>query len=160
MKKKLVAYFSATGTTRRAAEALAAAAGAGLYEIRAAEPYTAADLDWTNRASRTSVEAGDPKARPALADSAADVASCEILFLGFPVWWHTAPKIIRTFLERYDFSGKTIVLFATSGGSGLGSTKEDLRPCCPGAVLRDGRILSGREPADRLRKWADSFCNQ
>lgn len=157
MKKKLVAYFSATGTTRRAAEALAQAAGADLFEIRPAAPYTAADLKWTDKNARSSVESRDDAARPALADAKADIAGHDVIFLGFPIWWYTAPKIIRTFLESYDFSGKKVVLFATSGGSGLGQTRRDLSPCAPGAELAEGKVFRGREGADALRRWADGF---
>ncbi len=157
MSRKLVAYFSATGTTRRAAAALAEAAGADLYEIRPAAPYTAADLKWTDKNARSTAESRDDAARPALADTKADIAGHDVIFLGFPIWWYTAPKIIRTFLESYDFSGKKVVLFATSGGSSLGNTRRDLAPYCPGAVLTDGKMFRGREAADSLRRWADSF---
>ncbi len=156
MSKKLVAYFSATGTTRRAAKALAEAAGADLYEIRPAVPYTMSDLNWNDKHSRSSAESGDPAARPALADAKADIAAYDVIFLGFPIWWYTAPKIIRTFLESYDFSGKTVVLFATSGGSSLGHTKEDLAPSCPGAVIRDGKMIRG-DSAASLRTFAERF---
>lgn len=157
MSQILVAYFSATGTTRRAAERLAEALGADSYEIVPASPYTAADLRWTDKQSRSSKEAGDEAARPALADKKADIAGHTVIFLGFPIWWYTAPKIIRTFLESYDFSGKTVVLFGTSGGSSLGGTRRDLAPSCPGAVLKDGKILSGHESAALLRQWAERF---
>lgn len=157
MGKKLVAYFSAGGVTARAAKTLAEAAGAGLYEIRARTPYTAADLDWTDRRSRSSVEMNDRSFRPLLADHDAPVADCETVFLGFPIWWYTAPTIINTFLESYDFSGKTIVLFATSGGSGLGRTAEDLRPSAGGAVIREGKLLNGRQTVEGLRAWVESL---
>lgn len=156
MSKALAAYFSATGTTRRATALLAKAAGADLYEIRPETPYTARDLNWHDSASRTSLEAKDDAARPALADTKADIAGHDVIFLGFPIWWYTAPKIIRTFLESYDFSGKTVVLFATSGGSGLGGTRQELAPCCPGAVLKDGKVFRGESEAS-LRKWAAQF---
>lgn len=156
MSKALAAYFSATGTTRRAAELLAKAAGADLYEIRPETPYTARDLNWHDSASRTSLESKDDGARPALADKTADIAGHDVIFLGFPIWWYTAPKIIRTFLESYDFSGKTVVLFATSGGSGLGRTRQELAPCCPGVVLKDGKVFRGESEAS-LRKWAAQF---
>lgn len=155
MSNILVAYFSATGTTRRAAEALAKAVGADTYEIRPEAPYTQADLRWTDKKSRSSREAGDEAARPALADKKADIAGHDVIFLGFPIWWYTAPKVIRTFLESYDFSGKTVVLFGTSGGSGLGNTRRDLAPCCPGAALKDGKILHGYESAASLQQWAE-----
>ena len=156
MKRILVAYFSASGVTRRAAQALAEAAGADLYEIRPAEPYTDRDLDWTDKHSRTSQERNDPACRPALADTAADAGAYDTIFLGFPIWWYTAPHIIRTFLESYDFGGKTIVLFATSGGSSLGNTAQDLQSSAPAAHIKTGRLLQGRLSADALRQWVDS----
>ncbi len=157
MSKKLVAYFSAGGVTARAAKALAEAAGAGLYEIRPQIPYTAADLDWTDRRSRSSVEMNDRTFRPSLADHDAPVEDCDVIFLGFPIWWYTAPTVINTFLESYDFSGKTIILFATSGGSGLGRAAEDLRPSAKGAAIRDGKLLNGRQTPEALRIWADGL---
>ena len=154
MSKTLVAYFSAEGTTRRVAENLAQAAGADLYEIRPAVPYTRADLNWMDKKSRSSVEMNDRSYRPELADKDADIASCDRIFLGFPIWWYTAPAIIKTFLESYDFSGKTIVLFATSGGSGLGNTAKDLEQSCPGAVIREGKLLNGNPSREALKEWA------
>ena len=118
--KKLVAYFSASGTTRKVAEELAAAIGADVYEIRPKAPYTRADLDWMDKKSRSTLEMKDPSSRPELADRDARIAEYDEVFLGFPIWWYVAPTIINTFLESYDFSGKKIVLFATSGGSGFG----------------------------------------
>ena len=123
MSRKLVAYFSASGTTAAAAKTLAEAAGADLYEIKPQTPYTRADLDWMNKKSRSSVEMNDRSFRPPLLDRDAPVADCDVIFLGFPIWWYVAPTIINTFLESYDFSGKTIVLFATSGGSGFGGSR-------------------------------------
>lgn len=155
MRKTLVAYFSATGTTAAAAKLLAEAAQAELYEIRPQVPYTRADLDWTNERSRSSVEMKDPSFRPPLAGQDAHVEDFDVVFLGFPIWWYTAPTIINTFLERYDFTGKTIILFATSGGSGFGRTADSLRPSAPGAVIREGRLLNGR-PAD-LAGWVNSL---
>ena len=157
MSKKLVAYFSASGVTAAAAKNLAEAAEADLYEIKPQVPYTRADLDWTDKSSRSSVEMNDKSSRPPLADQEAHVENYDTIFLGFPIWWYTAPTIINTFLESYDFSGKTIVLFATSGGSGLGRTAEDLRPSAKGAVLRDGKLLNGRETAETLRSWIDGM---
>lgn len=157
MSKKLVAYFSASGVTARAAKALAEAAGADLYEIKPRAPYTAADLDWMNKKSRSSLEMNDPASRPELADTGADVEGADVIFVGFPVWWYTAPTIIKTFLESYDFSGKTIVPFATSGGSGLGNTAETLQELVPGARVRPGKMLNGRPDAAELKKWADQF---
>lgn len=153
MSKTLVAYFSASGVTARAAKSLAGAAGADLYEIRPAAPYTQADLDWTNKKSRSSVEMNDLSFRPALADSDADIAGHDVILLGFPIWWYVAPTIINTFLERYDFSGKTIILFATSGGSGFGKAVSGLQGSAPGAVIKEGRILNGRHSEAELKKW-------
>ena len=155
----MVAYFSASGVTRKVAEALAGAAGADLYEIRPQIPYSAADLNWMDKKSRSSVEMNDISSRPALADTAAGIEEYDVIFIGFPVWWYTAPAIIRTFLEAYDFSGKVIVPFATSGGSGLGDTAKTLQKLVPAAAVKDGKLLNGRLNAGELKKWADSFEN-
>lgn len=158
MSKKLVAYFSASGVTATAAKTLAEAAGANLYEIRPAVPYTHADLDWTNKKSRSTVEMNDRSFRPELADRDANIAEYDTIFLGFPIWWYVAPTIINTFLESYDFSGKTIVLFATSGGSGFGKTVDGLKgSVSQTAVIKEGRLLNGRTTKDELQKWASSF---
>lgn len=159
MSRKLVAYFSASGVTRKAAETLAGAAGADLYEIRPQIPYSAADLNWMDKKSRSSVEMNDPASRPALADMAAGIEKYDVIFIGFPVWWYTAPAIIRTFLEAYDFGGKVIVPFATSGGSGLGNTAKTLQELVPAATVKDGKLLNGGLDAGELKKWADSFEN-
>ena len=153
----LVAYFSATGTTARAAKALANAVGGELYEIKPAVPYTSADLNWMDKGSRSSVEMKDAHSRPALADTDAPVAGHDVIFLGFPVWWYVAPTILNTFLEAYDFTGKTIVLFATSGGSGLGKSAAGLRSSAPGARIMDGRMLNGRLNAAELKAWAEGL---
>lgn len=153
----LVAYFSASGNTAKAAKALAKAAGADLYEIKPAVPYTGADLNWMDKRSRSSVEMSDKNSRPALADTDAPVAEHDVIFLGFPIWWYTAPTIINTFLERYDFSGKTIVLFATSGGSSLGSTAAALQSSAPGARILDGRLLNGRLSEGDLKAWVSGL---
>lgn len=155
--KSLVAYFSATGTTAKAAKALAKAAGADLYEIKPAVPYSSADLNWMDKGSRSSVEMNDKHSRPALADTDAPVAGYDVIFLGFPIWWYMAPTIINSFLECYDFSSKTIVLFATSGGSGLGKSAAGLRPSAPGARIVDGRLLNGRLSENELKSWIDSM---
>ena len=157
MSKTLVAYFSAGGTTRAVAEQLAAAIGGDLYEIKPAVPYTVADLNWRDRRSRSSMEMNDPGSRPELADHNAPVAGCDRIFLGFPIWWYTAPHIIRTFLERYAFTGKTIVLFATSGGSGLGKTAQELASSCPGATVVAGGMLNGNPSEAALKQWADNL---
>lgn len=153
----LVAYFSASGTTAKAAKTLANAVGADLYEIKPAVPYTSADLNWTDKRSRSSVEMNDKHSRPALADTAAPVAGHDVIFLGFPIWWYMAPTIINTFLEAYDFTGKTIVLFATSGGSGLGRSAANLKGSVPGAKILDGRLLNGRLDEADLKVWAEGL---
>ena len=153
----LVAYFSATGTTARAAKALAKAADADLYEIKPAIPYTRADLNWMDKGSRSSVEMSDKHSRPALADTDAPIAGHDVIFLGFPIWWYVAPTIVNTFLESYDFTGKTIILFATSGGSGLGKSAVSLRASVPGARIVDGRLLNGRLNADELKTWVSGL---
>ncbi len=157
MKKTLVAYFSAGGTTEQTAKRLAEAAGAGLYEIKPAVPYTSADLNWMDKKSRSSVEMNDRSFRPELADKDADIASHDRIFLGFPIWWYVAPTIINTFLESYDFTGKEIILFATSGGSGFGKTVQGLAPSCPGAEIRVGRLLNGNPSVDELKKWVEGL---
>lgn len=149
----LVAYFSATGTTAKAAKALASATGADLYEIKPAVPYSSADLNWMDKSSRSSVEMKDPHSRPALADTDAPVTGHDVVFLGFPVWWYVAPTILNTFLEAYDFTGKTIILFATSGGSGLGKSAAGLQGSAPGAKIIDGRLLNGRLNESDLKSW-------
>ncbi len=154
MSKTLVAYFSASGVTKRVAQNLAVAAEADIYEIRPAVPYTSADLNWMDKNSRSTIESKDRSSRPELADKDADIAAYDRVFVGFPIWWYTAPAIIKTFLESYDFSGKTIVLFATSGGSGLGNTAKDLEQSCPGAVIREGKLLNGNPSREALKEWA------
>lgn len=157
MSKKLVAYFSASGVTAKAAENLAKAAEADLYEIKPAVPYTKADLNWMDKQSRSSVEMRDKNSRPALADTGADIAEYDTIFIGFPIWWYIAPTIINAFLEAYDFSGKKIVLFATSGGSGFGKAVESLQPSAPNAEIVEGEILNGNPDEQKLREFADKF---
>ena len=153
----LVAYFSASGTTAKAAKVLAKAADADLYEIKPAIPYTRADLNWMDKGSRSSVEMSDKHSRPALADTDAPIAGHDVIFLGFPIWWYVAPTLVNTFLESYDFTGKTIILFATSGGSGLGKSAVSLRASVPGARIVDGRLLNGRLNADELKTWVSGL---
>ena len=155
MGKTLVAYFSASGTTARAAKALAEATGADLYEIRPAQPYTGADLDWMDKKSRSSVEMNDGNARPAIADRVENMADYDTVFVGYPIWWYTAPRIVNTFLESYDFTGKTVIPFATSGGSGVEKSAGDLKAKYPGFNWKKGRLLGGRITADALRGWID-----
>ena len=156
MSKSLVAFFSASGVTKRAAQKLAAVTGSDLYEIRPAVSYTSADLNWQDKHSRSSREMNDPFSRPELADKNANILAYDRIFLGFPIWWGAAPTIINTFLESYDFSGKTIILFATSGGSGMGRTASVLAPSCPGANIAGGRILNGSLSEAELKQWAES----
>ena len=141
MGKTLVAYFSASGVTAAKAEKLAKTAGADLYQILPEAPYTKADLDWTDKRSRSSLEMADKSSRPALAAKDADIASYDTIYLGFPIWWYVAPTIINTFLEAYDFSGKKIIVFATSGSSGFGNTVAELRPSAPGAEIVEGKMV-------------------
>ena len=157
MAKKLVAFFSASGVTAQAARALAEAAGADLYEIKPAVPYTHADLDWMNKKSRSSIEMSDCSSRPVITDDDAHIAGYDVVFVGFPIWWYIAPTIINTFLERYDFSGKKIVLFATSGGSGFGKAVANLQPSAPKAKIIEGKLLNGRQNKTSLAEWAAQF---
>ena len=140
MSKKLVAYFSASGNTAQLAKKLASAAGADLYEIKPAVPYTSDDLNWQNKQSRSSVEMSDHSSRPALAETSTDVSGYDTIYVGFPVWWYIAPTIINSFLESYDFSGKKIILFATSGGSGFGKAVQNLTLSAPGAQIVEGKV--------------------
>lgn len=156
MRKKLVAYFSASGVTKAAAERLAKAAGADLFEIKAAVPYNHADLDWTNKKSRSSLEMSDPDSRPEIAETLSNMTDYDTVFIGFPIWWYVAPTIINTFLESYDFSGKTIVPFATSGGSGMGKTVEVLKSLCPTATWEKGKMLN-RVSDQELTTWVNSL---
>ena len=157
MSTTLVAYFSATGTTARAAHAIADAIGADLYEIAPAEPYTSADLNWNDRTSRSSREMNDESCRPAIADAVENMDAYDTVFVGFPVWWYVEPRIIDTFLESYDFAGKTVVPFATSGGSGLGRAPQRMQQIAAGSTVTGGKLLNGRQSADALRAWAESL---
>lgn len=153
MSKKLVAYFSASGTTKKVAERLAKAAGADLFEIKPAITYTSADLDWMDKKSRSSVEMNDPDSRPEIAEMMPNMADYDTVFIGFPIWWYVAPHIIHTFLERHDFSGKTLVPFATSGGSGMGRAVDELRKLCPNADWKAGKLVNGVSD-QALAAWA------
>ncbi len=150
--KTLVAYFSPTGTTARIAHAIAEAAGADMQEIVPAVPYTAADLNWQDKGSRSTIEMHDPASRPAL-KAAAEVSGYDLILLGFPIWWYIAPTIINTYLESADFSGKRIVLFATSGGSGFGRAAQGLGASCPGARITEGRVFHGVPSRAELETW-------
>lgn len=152
--RALVAYFSATGTTARAARTLAEAVGADLFEIVPEQPYTAADLNWNDKNSRSSREMADEKCRPAVAGDSPDMSRYDTVFVGFPIWWYVEPRIVDTFLEAHDLSGKTVVPFATSGGSGLGKAPQRMATLAAGATVTEGRLLNGNHGADELRAWA------
>ena len=157
MSRKLVAYFSATGVTAKVAEKLAEAIGADICEIEPVVPYSKADLDWTNQKSRSSVEMSDPASRPAIAVKRDNMDDDDTVFVGFPIWWYVAPHIINTFLESYDLTGKTIVPFATSGGSGMGETNEHLASSCKGAKLIEGKVFKKSACKSELATWADGL---
>ncbi len=156
MKKKLVAYFSAGGNTAKLAKTFADAAGADLFEIAPKVPYTKADLDWTNKQSRSSVEMQDPSSHPEIS-AVPDVSEYDTVFVAFPIWWYVAPTIVNTFLESDDFSGKTVIPVATSGGSGMGKTNEKLEPSCKGAKLLSGKVFSPSASKAELSAWIDSL---
>ena len=152
MKKRLVAYFSAGGVTKKVAEMVAEAAGCDLYEITPRVPYTTADLNWMDKKSRSSVEMSDKTIRPEIAGAKIDIAAYDEILIGFPIWWYVAPTIINTFLESHDFTGKKIILFATSGGSGFGKTVKELQPSAPGAEITEGRVLN-RATKQQIADW-------
>lgn len=158
MSKNLIAYFSASGTTARAAKELAQASGADLYEIKPAQPYTNADFNWMDKKSRSSVEMNDPSSRPELADKNANIAEYDTIFVGFPIWWYVAPTIINSFLEAYDFSGKKIVLFATSGGSGFGKSAKGLKgSVAANTQIVEGKLLNGRMSENELKAFVEKM---
>lgn len=157
MNRKLVAYFSASGVTAKVADTLSEAIGADLYVIEPAVPYTKADLDWMDKQSRSTIEMNDPASRPAIADKRDNMAEYDTIFVGFPIWWYVAPMIINTFLESYDMTGKTIIPFATSGGSDMGKTNERLLPSCTGAKLLDGNVFKSNTSRKELVDWAESL---
>ena len=153
----LVAYFSATNTTEGVAENLADGLGADLYEIIPETPYTDADLNYHDNNSRTTIEMNNPNARPAISGSVENMDQYNIIFLGYPIWWGEAPRIINTFVETYDFNGKTIIPFCTSGGSGMGSSATNLHSATNGATWLDGKRFSGSASVDELVEWANSL---
>ena len=157
MSNKLVAYFSASGVTENVAKALAETLSADLHEIKPEVLYTKEDLDYMNPESRSSKEMKDKTSRPSIVKEELSLTDYDTVFVGFPVWWYTAPTIVNTFLESYDFSGKKIVLFATSGGSGFGNTVAELKDSAPGAEIAEGKLLNGRQSTEDLRAWADSL---
>ena len=156
MSKKLVAYFSASGITRKVAEMIAEAADCDIYEITPKVAYTKADLNWMDKKSRSSVEMNDKKIRPELADNDIDISGYDEIILGFPIWWYVAPTIINTFLEAHDFAGKKIVLFATSGGSGFGNTVKELQSSAPNAQIVEGRLLN-RASKTEITDWVNTL---
>lgn len=159
MSKLLIAYFSASGTTAKVAKQLSQATNSDLYEIKPKTPYTKADLNWMDKNSRSSIEMNDKSFRPALKDKDANIQAYDIVALGFPIWWYVAPNIINTFLESYDFSGKTVVLFATSGGSGFGKTVSELKnSIAADTKIIEGKILNNKHSVDELAQQLKSLC--
>lgn len=158
MSKKLVAYFSASGVTAKVADMLADAVGADIHEIRPKVPYTKADLNWMNKNSRSSIEMADKTIRPEIAESNVKIENYDVIFLGFPIWWYVAPTIINTFLESADFSGKKVILFATSGGSKFGKTVEELKISVPDSCeIIEGKLLNGRQTIASVKEWTDKL---
>lgn len=156
--KTLVAYFSATGTTKQVAQNLAKATGADLYEIKPLKPYTSADLNWHDSNSRSSVEMNNPKSRPEIVTDNFSADKYDTIYLGFPIWWGTAPKVVHTFLEKYDFSGKKIIIFATSGSSGLGYTANNLKSSVSTSTkIIEGKVLNGNPSVDELKQWVEGL---
>ena len=160
MSRKLVAYFSASGVTAKVAEKLSEAIGADLYAIEPEVPYTTADLDWMDKKSRSTIEMNNPASRPAIAGKRDNMNDYDTVFVGFPIWWYVAPTIINTFLESYDLTGKTIIPFATSGGSDMGKTNEKLLPSCKGAKLLNGKVFKASVSGADLAKWAEGLENK
>ena len=158
MSKKLIAYFSATGRTAKVAKLLAETLGADIHEIQPKVPYTKADLNWLNKKSRSSVEMNNKTFRPEIAESNVQIAEYDVIFLGFPIWWYVAPTIINTFLESSDFSGKKIILFATSGGSKFGKTVEELKVSVSADTeIIEGKLLNGRQSVASVKTWTDAL---
>ena len=151
--KTLVAYFSCSGVTKQVAENLAKAASADLHEIKPEVPYTKADLDWTDKKSRSTIEMNDPASRPAITDGLSSAAEYDTVFIGFPVWWYSAPTIINTFLESCDFKGKTLIPFATSGSTPIEGSEEKLQAAYPDLTWKKGKLLNGNPSADQLSAW-------
>lgn len=160
MSRKLVAYFSASGVTAKVAEILSEAIGADLYAIESEVPYTKADLDWMDKKSRSTIEMNNPASRPAITGKRDNMNDYDTVFVGFPIWWYVAPTIINTFLESYDLTDKTIIPFATSGGSDMGKTNEKLLPSCKGAKLLNGKVFKASVSGADLAKWAEGLENK
>ena len=157
MSKKLVAYFSASGVTKKLATNLAEAAGADLFEIVPETPYTSADLNWQDSNSRSSVEMNDRSCRPGIASKVSDMSQYDVVFVGFPVWWYREPSIIDTFAETYDFSGKTIIPFATSGSSGIGESGRNIGELAKGAKAEEGKRFSADASLEELKDWVGKW---
>ena len=158
MSKKLVAYFSATGTTANVASMLADAVGADIHEIRPKFPYSKADLNWMDKQSRSTIEMNNKAFRPDIEHSDLKMEEYDVIFLGFPIWWYVAPTIINTFLESYNFSGKKIILFATSGGSKFGKTVEELKVSVPASCeIIEGKLLNGKQTIPSIREWSEKL---
>lgn len=155
--KVLVAYFSATGTTKGVAEHIASGLNAELYEIVPEQPYTSSDLDWNDNSSRSTLEMNDPNSRPAISGSVENMEQYDVVFIGYPIWWYDAPRIVSTFMESYDFSNKTIVPFCTSGGSGIGSSASNLEKLTHNAEWLEGQRLNGNDSQDEVMEWVDSL---
>ena len=154
MSKVLVAYFSASGVTAKVAEGLAKEIGASLFEIEPESPYTNADLNWQDKKSRSTIEMNDRSCRPAIRSKVEDMSQYDVVFVGFPVWWYREPSIIDTFMEAYDFSGKTVVPFATSGGSPIGDAGKNMQALAPGAKVAAGKRLTTGTSGKALADWA------
>ena len=158
MTKCLVAYFSATGVTKKVGEDLAQVMGCDTYEIKPETPYTEADLNWMDKSSRSSIEMKDKNSRPPILGNNFSVSEYDVIFLGFPIWWYVAPTIINTFLEKHNFAYKKIVLFATSGGSKFGKAVENLRPSVsPSTVIIEGKIFNNNPSQEELKQWVRSI---
>lgn len=157
MSKLLVAYFSASGVTKKVAQKIANAAQADLVEIAPKERYTKADLNWMDKKSRSSVEMNDPASRPEIEKKLDDISAYDTVAIGFPIWWYTAPTIIKTFLEAYDFTGKKIALFATSGSSGFGNTVNDLKPCVSESTEFISEKIMNRISDEEISEWVHSI---
>lgn len=157
MSRILVAYFSASGMTAKLAETLSKVIGADLYEIKAEVPYTKADLNWMDKKSRSSIEMNDPVFRPAIAGKNDKMDDYDTVFVGFPIWWYIAPTIINSFLESYDLANKTIIPFATSGGSGMGETNKKLMTSCPNSKLLEGKVFKANASEAELTAWVEGL---
>lgn len=155
--KTLVAYFSAGGATQKLAKTLASVVDGTLHQIRPETEYTPADLDWQDKHSRSTIEMQDPACRPALAGSVEGINQYDIIFVGFPIWWYEAPRVIQTFLESYDLTGKTVIPFATSGGSGMGNTDSILQRSAPKAGWKLGKRLKATASAQEVTNWLKSL---